>query len=158
MRRLLALLPFLALMGCGRDPFMPPIAPSGTRPPDPNAFFVPLSSSPDVAFVRDVVIGQRVELVFGNGGDTRPRDHQFYVTVPANGTLVATLEWDPSWLGTLLMLRSDSLTFNPAPPDWSPVVARIPVRAGGRYPVVVSLAGADWLPQDPYVLTTRMEP
>jgi hypothetical protein len=155
----LALLPILTLAGCGgRDPFMLPVAPSGTKPPDPNAFFVPLGSSPDAEFVRDVMVGERVEGVFGSGGEIKPRGHHFYITVPANGTLVATLEWDPFPLGTLLMLSSETLTFRPMPPAYSPVVARIPVNSGGRYPVVVGLFGADWLPQDPYVLTTRLEP
>lgn len=158
MKLVLALLPVLAVIGCGRDPFMPPVAPSGTKPPDPNAVFVPLPTTPGVAFVRDVMLGERVEGVFGNGFDISPLPHQFYITVPSDGTLVATLQWNPSLVGTLLMLSSSNLSFRPVPPAWSPVVARIPVKAGGRYPVLVGLGGADWMPLDPYVLTTQLEP
>jgi hypothetical protein len=158
----LALLPVLALLGCGRDPFMPPIAPSGTRPPDPDAVYRPLPSPRParVDSVREVRVGDRVEGIVGTGMDHAPGEHHVYVTVPAGGILEATLQWDPSKSGTILMLGSDERVFTPTPPLWSPVVARIPVGAAGRYLIVIRLAshgGDDW-PHQPYLLTTRLEP
>jgi hypothetical protein len=140
MNLVLAILPLLWLIGCGRDLVIPPLAPT------------------PVAFVRVVTLGERIEEVFGDGSAINPAEQHFYVTVPTNGTLVATLQWDPGLLGTLLMLSSGNVTFKPTRPDWSPVVARLPARAGERHLIVVSLYGADWLPQDPYVLTTTLEP
>jgi hypothetical protein len=140
MKLTLAMLPVLALIACGRDLVIPPLAPT------------------PAVFIRDVTVGERIEGLFGSGSEIHPAEQHFYVTVPTNGTLVATLQWDPGLLGTLLMLSSGNVAFEPTQPDWSPVVARMPVRANGRYPIVVRLWAADWLPNDPYVLTTTLEP
>ena len=62
------------------------------------------------------------------------------------------------FLGTLLSLRLEGRVFLPERPSWSPVVARLPVETRKRYLIVLALAGADWLPQDPFVLTTQLQP
>jgi hypothetical protein len=111
-----------------------------------------------VASVRDVTLGERVEGVFGDGRNIKPGEHHFFVTVPSNGTLQVSLSWNPAELGTLLMLRLEDRTFMPSGPAWSPIVGRLPVEAGKRYLMVVGLAGADWIPEDPFVLTSLLEP
>ena len=60
-------------------------------------------------------------------------------------------------LGTLLKLMLDSAEFRPIPPEWSPVTGRLPVVAGLRYRLTVSLAGADWMPDDRFTLITTIE-
>lgn len=124
--------------------------------PDPSAVFVPLPVAPSVAY-RDIMVGERIEGVFGNGSQVSPAEHHFVVTASTNGPLEVTLQWDPSLLGTLLTLRSQGLFFRPDQPDGS-LIGRISVRADGRYPIAVALARADRPPHDPYVLTTRLEP
>jgi hypothetical protein len=80
------------------------------------------------------------------------------VQAPPDGTLEVTLEWDPNYVGTLLLLRLENQSFPPTSAGWSPVVGRLAVQAGGRYLIAVALAGADWLPEDPFVLTTSLVP
>jgi hypothetical protein len=115
-------------------------------------------SPPVVASVRDVMLGERVEGVFGDGLTLRPGEHHFFLTVPNSGTLEVSLSWNPDRLGTLLMLRLEDRVFMPSRPEWSPVVGRLPVEAGRRYLIVVGYAGADWVPEDPFVVTSRLEP
>jgi hypothetical protein len=111
-----------------------------------------------VASVRDVMLGERVEGVFGDGRTIHPAEHHFFLTVPNDGTLEVSLEWNPDKLGTLLLLKLEERVFRPSQPNWSPVVGRLQVEAGKRPRIVVGLAGADWLPEDPFVLTSRLEP
>ena len=115
-------------------------------------------SPPAVASVRDVMLGERVEGVFGDGRTIKPGEHHFFLNVPKAGTLEVSLSWDPDRLGTLLMLRLEDRVFTSSRPAWSPVVGRLPVEAGGRYRIAVAAAGADWLPEDPFVVTSRLEP
>ena len=152
MKSLLVLVPALVCGAC-YDPS--PVAPSPltqTSAPPPIIETPP----PAVATVRDVTLGERVEGVFGDGQTIRPPDHYFYLTVPSDGTLEVTLEWDPNYVGTLLMLTIEGQQFGPATPGWSPVVGRLPVESARRYLIVVGLAGADWLPEDRFVLTSRL--
>jgi hypothetical protein len=148
---LLALLP--VLHACGESPVAPSPLPPALPPPP-----VVQAPPPIVAVVRDVTLGERVEGVFGDGQTIGPPEHHFYLTAPRDGTLEVTLEWDPNYVGTLLMLRLENQSFPPTPAGWSPVVGRLAVQAGGRYLIAVALAGADWLPEDPFVLTTSLVP
>lgn len=124
------------------------------------AMVQPVTSAPPAvaASVREVTIGERVEGVFGDGRTIRPADQHFLVTAPSDGTLEVSLQWNPAAFGTLLLLRLDVREFSPVPPAWSPVSGRIRVEAGKRYLIVVGLAGADWLPEDPFVLTSLLGP
>jgi hypothetical protein len=70
---------------------------------------------------------------------------------------VAEVSWDPYDTGLLLLLRMDETDIHPVPPAWSPVVGRAPVIAGQRYRLAVGLAGADFLFEGPFVLTTAIE-
>ena len=152
MKRITTLLLLLSTAACGGaaniGPSPLPTTAQPSIPPPP----------PVVASVRDVMLGERVEGVFGDGLTIRPDEHHFLVTVPNEGTLEVSLHWNPVELGTLLLLKLEDRTFMPFRPDWSPVVGRIHVEAGKRYLIVVGLAGADWLPEDPFVLTSRLEP
>jgi hypothetical protein len=148
---LLALLPLLH--ACGESPVAPSPLPQPLQPPP-----VVQAPPPMVAVVRDVMLGERVEGVFGDGETITPHEHHFYLTAPRDGTLEVTLEWDPNYVGTLLMLRLENQSFRPTPAGWSPVVGRLAVQAGGKYLIAVALAGADWLPKDPFVLTTSLVP
>ena len=150
-----ALLLIVALAAaCSRDAIPAP-APSPTPPAAPQP--PPPTQSP-VASVRDVMVGERVEGIFGDGRTIHPGEHHFFVTVPSSGTLAVSLSWNPLELGTLLMLKMEDQAVRPSGPLWSPVVGRLRVEAGRRYLVAVGLAGADWLPQDPFVLTSVLEP
>ena len=144
----------LALV-CGACDDPSPISPSPltqTSAPPP----VIQTPPPGVVAVRDVALGERVEGVFGDGDTIRPPEQHFYLTVPSDGTLEVRLEWDPHYVGTLLMLTIEGKSFGPTMPGWSPVVGRLPVQAGRRYLIVVDLAGADWLPKDRFVLASRL--
>ena len=152
MHRLLILAVVPLLNACGGSS---PIAPSPLPQTPPPVVQTP---PPAVFSVRDVSLGERIEGVFGDGQTIRPPEHHFYLTAPRTGTLEVTLEWDPNYVGTLLMLRLENQSFSPSRPGWSPVVGRLPVQAGTRYLMVVALAGADWLPEDPFVVTTSLTP
>jgi hypothetical protein len=104
------------------------------------------------------MVGERVEGVFGDGQTNHPLEQQFSVTVPNSGTLEVSLSWDPDENGTLLKLTLEDRVYGPSGPGWSPIVGRLRVEAGKRYLIVVGLAGADWLPKDPFVLTSILEP
>lgn len=140
---------------CGACDDPSPVAPSPLMqtPAPPPVIQTP---PPGVVPVRDVTLGERVEGIFGDGHTIQPPEHHFSLPVPGDGTLEVTLEWDPHYLGTLLMLTIEGKPFGPTMPGWSPVVGRLPVQAGRRYLIVVGLAGADWLPEDRFVLTSRL--
>lgn len=126
--------------------------PSPAPPPQP-----PQPAPPIVASVREITVGESIEGVYGDGRSNTPVEHHFVLTAPQSGTATITLTWDPWWAGTLLKLTADGQAFLGAAPNWSPVVARIRVEAGTRYLVVVTLQGADWFPEDPFVLTTALD-
>jgi hypothetical protein len=137
----------------------PSFVPQSVAQPSPSpAPQPPQPSSPMVVSVREVTVGESIEGVYGDGRTTNPGEHHFVLTAPQSGTANITLRWDPWWAGTLLKLTVDGQAFVGAAPNWSPVAARIRVEAGKRYLVVVSLHGADWLPEDPFVLSTVLEP
>jgi hypothetical protein len=45
----------------------------------------------------------------------------------------------------------------PVPPEWSPVIARIPVAGGQTYRLTITGGGTDLFYDDPFVLTTAIE-
>jgi hypothetical protein len=67
----------------------------------------------------------------------------FQLLAPRDGTLVARLFWNVQADDFLLMLRLEDTEFRPTGPAWSPVVARLSVRAGQQYRLAVGLAGGD---------------
>ena len=144
------LLLLMAIACSGQSPLPAPSpAPQPGMPPMPPAPVIP---------PRDMNVGETIEDVYGDGRTINPGEYKFFVTVPRTGTLTATLTWDPWYLGTVLKLTVAGQAFEPARPAYSPVIGSLPVKAGVRYPIVVSLYGADWLPQDRFQLTTRLEP
>lgn len=150
MKLVTVLLLLLMAMACSGQSPMPTPSPVS----QPNIPVIP----PPVIAARDVSVGETVEGTYGDGRTINPGEYRFFVTVPQTGTLTATLTWDPWYLGTILKLTVASQAVEPARPNYSPVIARVSVKAGVRYPLVVSLYGADWLPQDRFELTTRLEP
>lgn len=131
----------------------PIVQPSPLPAPQP-----PQPAPPMVISVREVTVGESIEGVYGDGRTINPGEHHFVLTAPQSGTATITLTWDPWWAGTLLKLTVDGQAFLGAAPNWSPVVARIRVEAGNSYLIVLSLQGADWLPEDPFVLSTVLAP
>jgi hypothetical protein len=149
----------VSMLGCHGDteqlrlPTQPspvPVAPAPAPTPTPT--------------VREIAVGEEVR---DDIGDARipctasgpwPVPCLYYaVTAPTSGTLKATVTWDPVQTSVLLLLRLEKTDFPPAGPGWSPVVGRIPVVAGHRYRLEVGMAGADWEPVGPFVLTTAVE-
>lgn len=82
---------------------------------------------------------------------------EFELRAPADGTLVARLDWDVWYNGTLLLLRIQGAEFRGQRPDWSPIIGHLQMVAGERYRMRVALSGSDWIPNDRYRLTTALQ-
>lgn len=133
----------LTAAACDGGPDGPPFVP---RPSPPVTFGPP---APPPVPTRAIAVGEEVTGTFTGAS------HAFELTPPAGGTLVAQLTWAP--VKSLLALKLAERKFDPAPPDWSPVVGRMPVAAGQRYSVIVEGLGTDEWFDDPFVLKTWME-
>ena len=93
----------------------------------------------------------------GRQGHVQGNSDGIRVNGPAAGTLVARVDWDVWFNGTLLVLEIDGTQFKPVPPDWAPVVGKVRVAAGQTCRLVISPGGSDWIYNDPFVLTTSIE-
>jgi hypothetical protein len=82
---------------------------------------------------------------------------EFNVAVIGNGTLVVHLRWDTLHTGTISLVSIDGVEFRSGPPDWAPLVAKVPVTEGQQYRLRVALQGSDEIPEDRYQLTTAVE-
>ena len=122
----------------------PAVVPAPSPPPT-------LPPAPPPVPTRAIAVGEEVTGTFTGAS------HTFELTATASGTLVARLAWGPSPTGSLLALKLANRKFDPTPPDWSPVVGRMPVAGGQRYSVVVEGFGTDEWFDDPFVLKTWME-
>ena len=123
----------------------------------PPVVWQPPETPPSIASIRDISIGDRVEGIFGDGQSLTPGEHHFYATAPSDGTLELSLAWSTAENGTLLVLKVDGVKYAGTRPNWSPIVVRRSVKAGQRYLIVVALGGTDWIAQDPFVLTSRLD-
>jgi excisionase family DNA binding protein len=65
--------------------------------------------------------------------------------------LTVSVSWDPWYLGTLLKRPVSNREFLPVRPEYTPITGLVEVTEGRRYDIVVGLAGADWIPDDPFV-------
>jgi hypothetical protein len=74
---------------------------------------------------------------------------EFELTAPSDGTLVVQLSWDPRQ-GRLELDLADRIFAN-FPDNWSPIVGKLSVVAGGKYRVRVA-DGAPWDYDDMFVL------
>jgi len=150
MTRTVALL--IALLGaaaCDAEPerrFPSPPGPSPFVPPPP-----PPAPPPPPVVVRSITLGEVVN------DRTKGDERHFMLTAPSAGTLITTLTWDPDWTSTLLKLRVKDVESTGLCCPWSPVVGRSPAARGEQILIVVSVGGSDWIPDDPFVLTTAME-
>ena len=81
----------------------------------------------------------------------------FEVTAPRDGTLVATVNWDVWYNGTLLVLVVQGTEFKPVPPQWSPVSGNFRVVAGQTYRLAIKPGGTDWWYNDRFVMITALE-
>jgi hypothetical protein len=127
---------------------------SDSIPTSPSTVVAPPRPSvpvPTPVFVREVAIGERVAGRYQGG------ELLFTLTAPRTGMLTVSLSWDPWYLGTLLKLRVSNREFLPARPEYTPITALVEVTQGRRYDIVVGLAGADWIPDDPFVITTALQ-
>src|ERR1700730_6576898 len=113
---------------------------------------------PAPILVGDISVGDKVTDVIGDGTNNATPERDFGVTPARSGQLTISVSWDPNWTGTLLKVVVGDQTYGPVPPNWSPVLARVPVEAGRRYVIGVSVAGLDWFPKDQFELTTSLDP
>jgi hypothetical protein len=84
-----------------------------------------------------ITLGQEVKSTFAGS------DVAFELTVPSGGMLVARLTWDVWLHGSLLVLTVGDTQVKPVDPEWSPVIARIPVAAGQTYRLTITGGGTD---------------
>ena len=82
---------------------------------------------------------------------------EFNVAVISGGTLVVRLRWDTVHTGTIPLVSIDGVEFRSGPPDWAPLVAKVPATEGQEYRLRVALQGSDEIPEDRYQLTTTLE-
>jgi hypothetical protein len=82
---------------------------------------------------------------------------EFNVAVIGDGTLVVRLRWDSVHTGTISLVSIDGVEFRSGPPDWAPLVAKVPATEGQQYRLRVALQGSDEIPEDRYQLTTSVE-
>lgn len=122
---------------------------------------IPVPASPPVP--QEITIGQTLtgdgrfsaSCTTVNGWPVPCSYYEF--TAPANGSVIATLSWDPNATGNILLLRLEDTNFLAQPPAWSPIHGRLTVVAGQRYQLQVGLNGSDWDGQGPYTLSMAME-
>jgi hypothetical protein len=84
------------------------------------------------------------------------RADEFNLVVVADGTLVVRLRWDTSQTSTVSFVSINGQEFRSRPPDWLPVVARVPAMKGREYQLSVALQGSG-VSEDRYELTTALE-
>jgi hypothetical protein len=113
------------------------IIPSPTRPPP----------------ARNISSGITVH---GTLSGCHPAD-EFNVAVVADGTLVIRLSWATVHTSTISVVSINGTEFRSAPPDWLPVVAKVPATRGRQYRLLVALQASDETPEDRYELTTSLE-
>jgi len=82
---------------------------------------------------------------------------EFNVAVTGGGTLVVRLRWDTVHTSTVSLVSIDGVEFRSGPPDWAPLVAKVPATEGQEYRLRVALQGSDEIPEDRYQLTTTLE-
>ena len=82
---------------------------------------------------------------------------EFNVAVISDGTLVVHLTWDSVHTSTIALVSINGEEFRSGPPNWPPVVAKVPATRGQQYRLRVALQGADEIPEDRYQLTTAVE-
>ena len=82
---------------------------------------------------------------------------EFNVAVITGGTLVVRLRWDTVYTTTTSLVSIDGMEFRSGPPNWQPIVARVPAIEGQQYRLRVALQGSDEIPEDRYQLTTTLE-
>ena len=81
----------------------------------------------------------------------------FNVAVISDGTLVVRLSWDTVHTSTISLVSIDGVEFRSGPPNWPPVVAKVPATQGRQYRLRVAVQGSDEIPEDRYQLTTAVE-
>jgi hypothetical protein len=82
---------------------------------------------------------------------------EFNVAVIGDGTLVVRLSWTTVHASTISLVSVNGVEFRSRPPDWAPVVARVPATRGQQYRLRVALQGSDEIPEDRYQLSTAIE-
>ena len=126
-----------------------PLPTTPTLIPEPTP--TPLPSPPPPPVVRSLTLGEEVKDVFHGS------ERIFELVAPASGVLVARLNWDVWYNGSLLVLGLGEAKFKGSPPAWAPVIGKPHVTSGQTYRVTVSEGGTDWWYEDPFVLTTSLE-
>ena len=81
----------------------------------------------------------------------------FNVAVVSDGTLVVRLRWDTVQTSMISIVTINGVPFRSGPPEWAPVIAKVPAAQGQQYLLRVALQGSDEISEDRYQLTTAME-
>lgn len=143
---LLCLLPLMAACDSGRsEPLRLPTEHSVSPP-----VLAPVPA-PVPVVPRGISVGEEVTDTFLG------TELAFELTAPRDGTLVATVNWDVWYNGTLLVLVLQGTEFKPVPPHWSPVSGNLQVVAGQTYRLAIKPGGSDWFYNDRFVLVTAIE-
>jgi hypothetical protein len=82
---------------------------------------------------------------------------EFNVAVVSDGTLVVRLSWNTFHTSTIALVSVDGVAYRSWPPDWPPVVVKVPAVAGQQYRLRVAVEGSEEIPEDRYQLTTALE-
>jgi hypothetical protein len=82
---------------------------------------------------------------------------EFNVAVITDGTLVVRLRWNSVQTSSVSVVSVNGVEFRSAPPEWAPVVAKVPAAQGRQYRLRVALQGSEDIPEDRYQLTTSIE-
>jgi hypothetical protein len=148
-RLVLVVCAIVLVAGCSREERGIPhlTRPSQVTQPPPQ----PPPAPPPVQPPRSITLGQDVRDTF------RGEPLIYELTAPTDGTLVARVNWDVWFNGTLLVLVLEAAQFKPVPPNWAPVVGRLQVTAGQNYRLTILPGGSDWIYDDAFVLTTSIE-
>lgn len=112
----------------------------------------PTEPSPSPA-VEAIAVGQQVNRTFTGLALS------FELVAPRAGFLVATLTWDGTENGTVLLLSLNDIQFRPPNPGRFPshVIGRLQVVTGQTIRIAVRGGGTDVTYNDPFVLTTTLE-
>jgi hypothetical protein len=146
--KLLPVLLLLAFAGCSG--WVVVISPSGV-PCSSSAGFIPSPTRPPPP--RNISTG---ETVHGTLSTCHFAD-EFNVNVVADGTLIVRLRWNTTYTSSSSLVSIDGMEFRSRPPDWPPVVAKVPAVRGQQYRLRVALQGSDEIPEDRYQLTASVE-
>ena len=145
-----ALLCLLALLSACGEPQAPPPPSAGPSPAPPPTSPAPAPTPPAPSNAQQISVGEEVRGVLAFHGDS----HVFELTAPSDGTLTATVGWDPQAGRVEVVLAGSRFTSS-----HGSITAKVSVAAGQKYRIEVD-DGAPWdydVLYLPFVLNTFIE-